>query len=155
MKTPEQYLSSYRSAVQAAVPDEPVITFGILSRVGSTRSVFFGFISPLWGVLQRAKGRRLASGFPLNVVVAVTASRLIAFEFSPTNSSLKIKRTVMTVARRDVRVEVIPAPKPSGLHHLRFWLPDGTSPELEVPRGFSRQDAANQEFFDVIRRPLR
>lgn len=154
MKSLEQYLASYHQAVQAAIPDEPVLAVGMLSVVGSTKSIVTGLISPLAGMLQRNKGRKLAVGFPNNVLIAVTPARLIAFDYRPTASSVKIKRTVMEFLRRDVRVELVPPAKQRGLHHLRFWLPDGSTPELELPRGIGRSGEINDPFLSVVLQPV-
>ena len=154
MKTLEQYLTTYHQAVQAAVPDEQVLAFGILSLVGSTKSAFIGVVSTLAGVLQRRKGRKLAPGFPTNVIVAVTPTRLLAFGYRPSGRSLKMKRIVMACLRRDVRVELIATASERGLHHVRFWLPDGSAPELELLRGLGRYEDVNQPFVRALQTPV-
>lgn len=154
MTSLEQYLTNYRQAAQAAIPDEPVLAIGVLSIVGSTKSVVTGMVSPLWGLLQRNKGRKLAPGFPNNVLIAVTTARLIAFAYRPTRSSVKLKRQVMEVLRRDVRVELVPAASSRGLRHLRFHLRDGSAPELEIPAGLGRSATMNDPFLAHLLQPV-
>lgn len=154
MKSLEQYLANYQQAAEAEIPEEPVLAIGMLSVVGSTKSVLTGLVSPLIGILQRNKGRKLAPGFPNNVLIAVTPARLIAFEYRPTTSSVKIKRRVLEYLRRDVRVELVPPASTRGLQHLRFWLPDGNTPELELPRGIGRSGELNDPFLAHVLQPV-
>jgi hypothetical protein len=152
MKTLEEHLASYHQIVQASVPDEPVLSFGMMSLVGATQSAFTSVLSPLLGALQRRQGRQKAAGFPTSTIMALTATRLIAMEYRPAGRSLKIKRIVATFSRRDTGIELI-APSGRGLHHLRLRLPDGTAPEFELLRGIGPYQDLNGPFIASLQHP--
>jgi hypothetical protein len=148
MKSVQQYTEMYRSAAQSAVPNEQVLCIGILSRPGAMKSALVGQASPLVGMIMRSKSKKKAGGFPLNVLMAVTPTRLISFEFKPRSNRVKIKRLVVEWPRPMVRVAAGEERKLS--RQMFFGFPDGTSMELEGGRGFGRYDAFNDPFYAAL-----
>ena len=52
------------------------------------------------------------------------------------------------------RVELVPPTRKRGLRHLRFWLPDGSTPELEIPAGIGRYAELNDPFLAHVLQPV-
>lgn len=140
----------YRATLQEAIPQEQVWGIGLLSTVGAAKSMMMGFISPLAGVFVRRKGRKMAPGFPLNVAIAVTESRIIIYGYRPSYTKIKLKRRVAEWPRHGVQVRIVPSPKPRGLDHAVFHFGDGSQIELEITRSFGKYTGLNASFYGAL-----
>jgi len=150
MRSVEDYIESYRAALQEAIPEEPVWGLGLLSTVGATKSAMTGFISPLAGMIMRRKGKAKAPGFPTNVVMAVTPSRIIAFGYRPSYTKIKLKKRVAEWPRQSVQAQIVPPAKARGLDHALFRFPDGSAVELEIARSFAKYSGINDSFYHAL-----
>lgn len=154
MKSVEEYIERYRATLQEAIPEEPVWGVGMVSTVGATRGAMTGALaSPLVGLIIRRKGANKAKGFPMNSVIAVTPTRYIAYEYRPRGTSIKLKRRVVEWPRAQVRLDIVPPPKASGLYHVLFTLPDGDSYELEIGKSIGQYKRMNDSFFAAVGLP--
>src|SRR5262245_36069458 len=77
-------MERYRAAAQAAVPEETVLAVGVL-----------GLTAPA-----------TMPGFPPQVLMAITPSRLIAFEIRPRGGSIKVKSRVAAWDHDHVQVRL-------------------------------------------------
>ena len=150
MKSVEEYIETYRAALQAAIPDEQVWGVGLLSTVGATKSAMTGFVSPLAGMIMRRKGKNKAPGFPMNVAVAITPSRIISYAYRPSYTQIKLKQRVAEWPRHAVQVQIVPPAKARGLDHALFQFPDGSSVELEITRSFGKYVGLNSTFYGAL-----
>jgi len=150
MKSVEEYIESYRVALQQAIPEEQVWGVGLLATVGATKSAMTGFISPLAGMIMRRSGKRKAPGFPMNVAVAVTPTRIISYSYRPSYSKIKLKKRIAEWPRHATQVQIVPPAKPRGLDHASFRFPDGTSVELEIARSLGKYTALNNSFYGAL-----
>ena len=150
MKSVEEYVASYRDAVQAQVPDEQVLAVGLVSNVGATKSAFVGLASPLVAMFTRRSGRRLAPGFPMNAMVALTPTRIICFAYRPRGTSLKPTKRIVEWPAAQVRTSIVPATTERGLDHVVFELADGQRYELELTGGIGRYRGLNDPFRALV-----
>jgi hypothetical protein len=127
MTSVEQYLEMCRSAAQSVTPGQPVRAVGILDRTG--------------------KRARAARGFPASVMMAVTPTRLISFEYKPRPNRIKIVRKVADWPRSVVDVEVEPS---DNGEVLRFRLIDGTNVELHRPSHREQFERMNASFYAAL-----
>jgi len=147
MKSVQHYLEMYRSAAQNAVPDEAVLAVGLVTRPGATKGVLVGQVSPVVGMMMRHSGKKKSGGFPLNALMAVTATRLISFEYRPRASKVKILAKVAEWHRGAVWVE----PGHTGIgNQIFFHLADGSTVELEGLRSIGQYDAMNNPFYAAL-----
>jgi hypothetical protein len=145
----DKYIQKYTASIQAAIPDEQLWGFAMLSTVGATKSAFVGLVSPLAGVLMRRKGRGQAAGFPMNVIAAVTPTRILVHGYRPKGTSIKVGKRVAEWHRSQVQVQVFP-PAGKGLEHVVFAFADGSRVELEMPGSFGPYTDLNQSFYPAL-----
>jgi hypothetical protein len=123
----ERYLDMCKSAAQSVTPGQPVRAVGILGWSG-----------------RRARGAR---GFPPTVMMALTPTRLMSFEYRPRPNRIKILRKVADWPRSVVDVEV----EPTGNGELlRFRLIDGTNVELQRPNPRDEHERMNASFYAAL-----
>ena len=144
MKSVEQYVEIYRSAVQEQLPEEQVIAVGMLTPPGTMKSVLVGQASPLIGMIMRRKGKKASGGFPMNVLMAVTPTRLVTFGYKPKGTKIKVKDRLTEWPRRHVRVEL---GKGGISQRLHFTFSDGQTIELDALRSVGQYDRMNDPFF--------
>src|SRR5687768_1575161 len=144
MRSVEEHVENYRSAIQAAIPEEQVIAVGMLAPPGTMKSVLVGQASPLIGMIMRRKGKKASGGFPMNVLMAVTPTRLITFGYRPKGTKIKVEERLTEWPRRHVRVEI---GKGGISQRLHFTFSDGQSIELDALRSVGQYDRMNDPFF--------
>jgi len=123
----EELLEMCKLAVQTATPGQPVRAVGILGRA--------------------SRKPRAARGFPQNVMMAVTPTRLMSFEYKPRPNRIKIVRKVADWPRSVVDIEVEPGQRG---RVLRFRLIDGTNVELAHPISGEQDDQINASFYAAL-----
>jgi hypothetical protein len=147
----QEYAQQYHAVLQHAIPEEQVWGFGMLSTVGSMRGGMVGvFASPLVGWLIRRQGRKKAVGFPPNVLVAVTPTRIISFAYRPARTSVRLKGKVAEWHRQTVHVQFVAPSSSRGYPHVLFSFANGTSVELEVPTSFGQYASMNDSFYTAL-----
>lgn len=150
MKSVDEYMEVYREAAQQMVESEDVLAVGVLGLPGSMKGALVSQASPLAGFLVRRNGRKKAPGFPVNVVMAVTPTRLISFDFKPRGFKIRLTRRVATWRRSDVFVRL----GDRGLQQQVFFHhADGTLIELEGRRSVGQYDRLNDAFFAELGLP--
>ena len=80
MKSVEEYVAQYMAIVQEAVPDEKVVAVAMLSRPGSMGTVLLRRASMAAAAVANHGGKDASGGLPLNVMVGLTATRVMAFD---------------------------------------------------------------------------
>jgi hypothetical protein len=147
MKSVETYVEMYRTAAQAAVPEEQVHAVGVVSRKGATKSMLIGQVSPLIGMIMRRRAKTKAQGLPLNMLMAVTPTRIIPFEYKPKGRSIRVGQRCAEWPRSMVYVEL----GASGVsRQLTFRFPDGGTIELEGARSVGQYDHMNDGFYAAL-----
>jgi len=119
----EELLEMCKMAAQSATPGQPVRAVAILGRA--------------------SRKPRAARGFPQNVMMAVTPTRLMSFEYKPRQNRIKIVRKFADWPRSVVDIEVEPG---EGARLLRFRLIDGTNVELAQPTSGAQDETINASF---------
>jgi hypothetical protein len=147
MTSVDHYAERYRQTVQEALPGEQVLAVGILSRPGSMGAAITAQVSDVGFAIGNLFGKRKAPGLPVNVAVAVTPTRLVAFGFTPKMTSIKLKGQVAAWDRRGLSVEVRPGSLATRLI-LRFA--DGTVVELDSNRNIGQYQALNDRFLAAL-----
>jgi hypothetical protein len=148
MKSVQTYIAMYHTTAQAAIPEEQVYAVGVLGRPGSMKSLVVGQLSPLVAMIMRHRQKRRAQGFPLSVMMAVTPTRLISFQYRPRgSSSVKIVRKVAEWPWQAVRIET---GSTQNSRQLFFHLADGTTVELESLRSLGQYAQINDPFYASI-----
>ena len=148
MRPVEEYVEMYRSAAQAAVPEEQVYAVGVLSRRGATKNVLIGSVSPLLGLIMRRRAKTKAQGLPANVLIAVTPTRLIPFAYTPRGTRIKLGARCAEWPRSLVRIEA--GTDGSLTRQLTFHFPDGGTIELEGLRGMGQYQRMNDAFYAAL-----
>ena len=147
MRSVEQYVEKYRATVQAHVPEEQVYAVGMLTPPGTMKSVLVAQASPLAGMIMRRKGRKASGGFPMNVLMAVTPTRLITFGYKPKGFKIKVKERLTEWPRQHVAVQY----GERGIsQRLIFRFSDGNSIELDALRSLGQYDRMNDPFFAAL-----
>ncbi|MCU1400824.1 MAG: hypothetical protein JWN62_3933 [Acidimicrobiales bacterium] len=146
MKSVQHYIDMYRTSAQLAAPEEQVIAVGVLTRAGSMKSMAVSQLSPLAGMIMRHRQKKRSNGFPLNVLMAVTPTRLISFHYKPRGSSVKIVRKVAEWPWHAVRVQAAQ----NGSGRIMFQLIDGTSVELQSSRSLGQYAHLNDPFYAAL-----
>ncbi len=102
-QTLAQWQGKYRDAVQSQL-SEPVEAAWAFYRSGSFAAMGLRQISPIvaWGV--KAMGKRKAGGLPQNFLLAVTPTRVYAFEYKASPSAVKIGKELAVWERNGLRV---------------------------------------------------
>lgn len=124
----EKYRQKYLAAVSKHL-GEPAEQVGMFTQPGGMGSALTAQMSPLAGTLMRREGRKKTGGMPMNVIIGLTADQVHVFSFKPKGTSIKLKDTVVTWPRAQVRVE--PAGDGTLANRFRFHLPDGETIELD------------------------
>ena len=140
MKSVEEYEAAYRQIVQAEVPGEQVLVVGVLSRPGSMSGVLLAQLSPAAALLKSRSGKSKSADLPLNVVVAVTATRVLFFKYKPRMTSIKLKGLVRELPRTGMRITVEPGTVAS---RVTFHLGDGSSFQLDSNRSIGQYNKMN------------
>jgi hypothetical protein len=124
--------AGHLATVQAAVPDEAVLAVGILSRPGSLMTTAVLQVSTLGALMRNASAKKAAAELPQNVVVALTATRVLFFSFRPRLQSIVLKDLVRTVPREGLRIRLERGPVTT---RVVFTQPDGSCINLDtMPR---------------------
>ncbi len=135
------------ATVQEAVPDEQVLAVGVLSRPGSIGAGLATQVSGLLATVMSKKGKDASGGLPLNVVVAATPTRLLAFDFKPKGASIKLRQRVAEWPRAGMQVTT---EKKTTATRLTFQFGDGTRIELDSNRQFGGANAVNDAFIAEV-----
>ncbi len=124
--------ADHLATVQAAVADETVLAVGILSRPGSLMTTAVLQVSTLGALMRNASAKRAAAELPQNVVVAITATRVLFFSFRPRLQSIVLKDLVRTVPREGLRIRL---ERGTATTRVVFTQPDGSCINLDtMPR---------------------
>lgn len=142
MKSVDEYAAQYRQAVQAAVPDEEVLAVGILCRPNGLLSA----VAP-GGLFMRLAGKKKSGGLPMNVVAAVTPTRVLFFDFRPRMTSIKVKGLAKSVARQGLRVTLGTGNLAT---RITFHQADGSSFELDSNKSIGQYDRLNDQLLGAL-----
>lgn len=140
MRTVDDYAAAYRETVQRAVADEQVLAAGVLSRPGSLGNALLVQVSGLAGLLGNRSGKQASNDLPQNVVVAVTPTRVLFFDFKPKMTSIALKRLVRTIPRAGLQVLTAGG---STATRVTFAQADGSSFELDSNRNIGKYQRLN------------
>jgi hypothetical protein len=147
MATTEEYLARYVAAAAAHL-DEPIAAVGMCSRPGSMGNAMAYQVSPLWAMLRDRKAKQASGGLPRNILVAVTPTRLVAFEYRPKGTGIKLKDRCGEWPRAGL---VVQADAPGTLtQRIRLDWPDGTTLELDASRGIGKHADLNGPFLAAL-----
>ncbi|MCU1396340.1 MAG: hypothetical protein JWM34_4768 [Ilumatobacteraceae bacterium] len=147
MKSIQNHIENYRNTVQAAWPHEQILAVGIFSRSGAMKSLAIGQISPLAGMVMRSSSKKRANGLPQNVVMGITQTRLLTFQYKPRGTSIRLKKMVAEWPWQAVRVE---AGTGRQERQLYFHLADGSTVQLENLRSFGQYSHLNDPFYAAL-----
>ncbi len=147
MQSVEEYIQQYLAIVQGAVPNEQVLAVGLLSRAGSMGSVLASSVSGVAGLAMRQRGKSASGGLPQNVVVGVTPTRLVAFEYKPKRSSIELKGMVGEWTRQGLQVS---GERNKLATRLTFAWPNGAQIELDSNRSVGQYNQLNDGFLAAV-----
>jgi len=142
MKSVDEYAQQYREIVQAEVSDEPVAAVGVLCRPNGLISA----VAP-GGVIMRMIGKKKSGGLPMNVLVGVTPTRVLFYDFRPRMTSIKLKKLVRTLPRQGLQVTVSAGNLAT---RLTFATPDGESFELDSNKSVGQYDRINHGLIEAL-----
>ena len=147
MRSVESYAAAYRDTVQKEVRDEQVLAVAVLSRPGSLANTFTFKLSGAAGLFKDRQAKSASGDLPLNVVAAVTATRVLFFDFRPKMSSIVLKGLVRTIPRAGLTVT-----HGAGTlaDRLTFSLGDGSSFELDSNRSMGQYSRLNDGFLAEV-----
>lgn len=143
----DDYLEKYRAVVQEAVPEEQVLAVGVLSRPGSMGAALAAQGSGLAYLGMNKHGKNASGGLPTNVVVAVTPSRVIAFDFRPKMTSIKLKGRAAEWTRAGLQVT---AERNTLATRLTFAWPNGAVVQLDSNRSIGQYNRMNDAFMAAL-----
>lgn len=147
MQSVEQYIEKYLAVVQEAVPDEQVLAVAVLSRPGSMGAALVAQASGAAYLGMSKRGKDAAGGLPPNVVVAATPSRVIAFDFRPKMTSIKLKGRAAEWPREGLQVT---AERNKLATRLTFAWPNGAAVQLDSNRSIGQYNRMNDAFMAAV-----
>jgi hypothetical protein len=147
LRSVDEYITRYRVAAQAAVPDEQVLAVGILTRTGGLSGALAAQVSGAWYLASKRRGARDAPGLPQNVAVAVTPTRLVVFEFRPSGTSIRLKRHVADWPRPGLTVT---SEDTTLAERLTFTFADGEVVRLDSNKSIGQYRQINAQFLREI-----
>lgn len=140
MKTVEEYAAAYREIVQREVPSEQVLVVGVLSRPGSISGALLAQVSGAAALMKNRSGKSASADLPLNVVAAVTPSRVLFFAFKPKMMSIKLKGLVRELPRAGLSIAVEPGTTAA---RVTFHCGDGSAFQLDSNRSIGQYNKMN------------
>ena len=140
MKSVEEYAAAYREIVQQAVPNEQVLVVGVLSRPGSMSGALLSKVSPAAAMIKNRSGKSKSADLPLNVVAAVTPTRVLFFGFKPKMTSIKLKELAREIPRAGLSISVEPATVAT---RVTFHCGDGSEFQLDSNRSIGQYNRMN------------
>lgn len=151
MQSVEQYVEKYLAVVQEAVPEEQVLAVAVLSRAGSMGAAMAAQVSGAAYLGMSKRGKAASGGLPMNVVVAATPSRVIAFDFRPKMTSIKLKGRAAEWPREGLQVT---AERNKLATRLTFAWPNGAAVQLDSNRSIGQYNRMNDAFMTTLGCPL-
>jgi hypothetical protein len=142
MKSVDEYAAQYREIVQAAVPEEEVLAVGVLCRPNGLMSA----VAP-GGLFIRLAGKKKSGGLPMNVIVAVTATRVLFYDFRPRMMAIKLKGLARTLPRQGLRVTIGAGTMAT---RVTFTEADGSSFELDSNKSIGQYDRLNDQLLGTL-----
>ena len=143
----EHYVEKYRAVVQEAVPEEQVLAVAVLSRPGSVGAALAAQGSGLAYLGMNKHGKNASGGLPMNVVVAATATRIIAFDFRPKMTSIKLKGRAAEWPREGLQVT---AERNTLATRLTFAWSNGAAVQLDSNRSIGQYNRMNDAFMAAL-----
>ena len=143
-----QAQEQYRSMAQSRL-DEPVEAAWLFHRAGFLPSYGVGKVSPLGGMVMRTLNKKRASGFPTSFVLALTATKLYAFEhkFKGRTREQSIKDELAVWDRAGLQVDW----KETTLHMTVTIESPGEGEKVVCGTG---KDEASLGFLERLRQPV-
>ena len=147
MPSVEQYMEKYRAIAQESVPNEQVLAIAVLSRPGSMGAALAAQGSGLAAMGMNKHGKNASGGLPMNVLVCATPTRILAFDFRPTMTSIKLKGLVAEWTRAGLQVS---AERNTLATRLTFTWPNGAVVQLDSNRSFGQYNQMNDAFLAAV-----
>ena len=147
MKSIEEYVEQYMAIVQEAVPDEQVLAVAMLSRPGSMGAVLLRRASMAAAVVANHGGKDASGGLPLNVVVGLTATRVLAFDYKPKMTSIKLKGLAAEWTREGLQVSTATGTLAT---RVSFTWPNGSLIQLDSNRSVGTYNQMNDGFLAAL-----
>ena len=140
MKSVEEYAAAYREIVQREVSDEQVLVVGVLSRPGSLGTAMLMQVSGAAAMFKNKSGKTASADLPMNVVAAVTPTRVLFFAFKPKMMSIKLKGLVREIPRAGLSIAVEPGTTAT---RVTFQCGDGSAFQLDSNRSLGQYNKMN------------
>ena len=98
-----KYMQGMMRSAQQHV-EEPVLACGLFTSSGGMTALGVGKVSPLAGMFVKSAGKKKAAGYPSNVMVTITPSKVHIFSFKHKRSGAEVKQPVDVWDRSTMRV---------------------------------------------------
>jgi len=135
-----EFTARYIDLAQREVLDERVVAAGALSRAGAMSNTLLAQFSGIASHIMNRSNKRTSGGLPQNVVVAVTATRVLFFGYKLKGAAPVVTELALTLLRSNVRAVATPGRLATA---VEFQLADGTSFQLDSNCGDGQYRSLN------------